>query len=788
MRHFHRTNLSGLACGISLGILVFSGCSPKEHETIVATIGPHAISLGEYEAQYLKTLGTREAGAATTPEERQKFLDLLVKYRLKLAGAYGEGLDKKPEVVNEIDAYKGSLASSYLTEREVVAPGMRTLFARRNEEIRASHILISLGLESTPAESAAAYQKAYEFIAQIKAGRDFGQIAAESSADPSAKENRGDIYFFTAGQLVTPFEDAVFKMNPGTVTPDPVRTQFGLHVIKVTARQPSPGEVHASHIMIRFTSQTPTPDDTMKAYARIRAIQDSIHAGVDFADLAMRNSEDPGSGARGGDLGFFSRRRWVQPFDEVAMTLKAGDVSRIVRTIYGYHLIKCFEVRPRKTFEEARQELQPLYQQLRFQEDNARYLEGLKRQVGYFRHDEVTAKLLASLDSTKTTRDSAWWRGVTPALGGTPLFTLRGGGISVDSVIAMIRLRPDLGGISLQRTSFSSALDKIGEQLVFSAKADLLQKDVPEFASLLKEYREGILLYQVEQDNIWNRVTMGDSLLKIYFNANRDKFTWPDRVSFTQVASQRDTLARAVASMLAGGMPLDRLTRNDSTRMAAPSTYRVTFARGSSVLDKSTQKILAGMAAELKRDRAVRLTVVAHPDTLKPGERNLRVAEARVEATRVLLVKRLGVDPSSLSFLTLPEAPPAAADTSVDARTRRESLDFGLTGREPLISGKPETLVLAPSADERARRADSLSIGNWSAPFLSNGTQMIVRLNGREKARQKTFEEAAAELSSAYQEHESKRLESEWLTRLRKEYPVVENRAALKNAFAPDTK
>jgi outer membrane protein OmpA-like peptidoglycan-associated protein len=292
----------------------------------------------------------------------------------------------------------------------------------------------------------------------------------------------------------------------------------------------------------------------------------------------------------------------------------------------------------------------------------------------------------------------------------------------------------------------------------------------------------------VEQDNIWNRVTMGDSVLKIYFNANRDKFTWPDRVHFTQIASQRDTLIRAVASMVAGGTPVERVAANDSIRMAAPSTHRATFKTGSSLLDKSSEKVLTAIAAEMKRDRGLRLTVVAHADTLKSKEKNLRLAAARVEATRALLVKKLKVDPSTISFLTLPDSPPAGADTSVDARTRRESIDFGLTGREPLITAKPETLVLAPSADERARRADSLSIGDWSAPFLYNGTFMIVHLNGREKPRQKTFEEAAAELSSAYQEHESKRLESEWLARLRKDFPVVENRAALKNAFAPEQK
>jgi peptidyl-prolyl cis-trans isomerase SurA len=785
MRHFQRTYLSGLAGLFALGALFFAGCSPKEQEIIVATVGPHAVSLGEYEGQYLKTLGSREAGAATTTEDRQRFLDLLVKYRLKLAGAYSEGLDRRPEVMSEIDAYKGSLASSYLTEREVVAPGLRKLYARRSEEIRASHILLSLSPAPSAAESAASYQRAYDLIAQIKAGRDFGQIAYESSVDPSAKENRGDIYFFTAGQLIAPFEDAVYTMTPGTFTPDPVRTQFGLHIIKVTARQPAPGEVHASHIMIRFTSQSPTPDDTLKAYARIRSIEDSIRAGVDFGELARRNSDDPGSAPRGGDLGFFSRRRWVQPFDEVAMTLTAGQVSRIVRTIYGYHLIKCFEVRPRKNFEESRAELQPLYQQLRFSDENAKFLASLKTQVGFVRHEDVVVRFLSSLDSTRSTRDSAWWSGVTPALGRTAIFSLRGAGVSVDSLIAMIRFRPDLAGIPLQRASVLSALDKIGDQIVFSAKADLLQKDVPEFAALLREYKEGILLYQVEQDNIWNRVTISDSVLKIYFNAHRDRFTWPDRVNFTQVGASRDSLLRIVASRIAAGASPDHVAYEDSLRMAAPATHRAFFSPASARLPQASRKALAALASDMKADRALRMTIVARPDTMTSKEKNARLAAARLGSARAYLTKELKLDPATISTISIPTA---TADTAADARIWTRTLDFSVSGREPLVAGKPETLVLAPPADERARRADSLATGAWSAPFPYNGGMLIVRLNAREKARQKTFEEAGAELSSAYQESESKRLESDWLTRLRKDFPVVENRTALQNAFAPPAK
>jgi hypothetical protein len=82
-------------------------------------------------------------------------------------------------------------------------------------------------------------------------------------------------------------------------------------------------------------------------------------------------------------------------------------------------------------------------------------------------------------------------------------------------------------------------------------------------------------------------------------------------------------------------------------------------------------------------------------------------------------------------------------------------------------------------------KADSLQVGTFSSPFNYRGNYTIVRLNKREPARRKTFAEAGTEVSSAFQEYESKRLEKEWLDGLRQRYPVVEYKEALKNAFAP---
>jgi len=670
------------------GALLCAACSSVQQETIVATVGRDPIKLSEYEQQYIKTLGTREAGAATSQEDREKFLDLVIKYRLKLAGAYGEGLDRRPEVQSEISSYKGSLAQTYLTEREVVNPGVRLLYARQNEEIRASHILLTLSPTASPADSAAAYTKAYEIIAAARGGADFGRLAVENSQDPSVKLNKGDLYYFTAGQLVTPFEDAAFGMKVGEISSRPVRTQYGLHIIKIVDRKPAPGEVHAGHIMIRFQSQTPTPQDTAAAYAKIKALKDSLAMGVNFEDLARRHSEDPGSAGRGGDLGYFSRRRWVQPFDEVAMDLKPGQVSGIVRTPYGYHLIKCYDVRTRKTFEAAKAELQPVYQQLRYQEDYAKFMERLRAEVGYTLSDPTLVRFIDALDSTGTTRDSAWWKGIPASLGAAPLFTIGGKAVSVDSAVRLINERQELAGTPLRAQNMRAAVDKIGEGLVFSAKADLLAARVPEFAALLAEYREGILLYQVEQEHVWNRIVMGDSVLKPYFAANRDKFTWPDRISITAVQAASDSLAGVMEREFRAGASVETVAARDSARMAAPTSHRTVFARNSAALDKATRNALAAFAREARADAALRFTVTIRPDTTVDKARRMKLAEARLETVRSYLVKTLSVPPPRVSTV-LAALPRPATPADRPAAGVADALVTEIAGRTSWFAARP---------------------------------------------------------------------------------------------------
>lgn len=780
-----RKHLMHILSAVVTVALFVTGCSPKQHELVVAKVGDAPVTMKEYEDLYIKSNGSRETSASSTLEEREKFLDLVTKFKLKLADAYSQGLNTRPELQDEINQYKSSLASSFLTERELTAPGTKQMYERRRNEYRASHILLALNTATTHNDTLAVYAKADSIIAQLRAGASFETLAVHYSQDPSAAQNHGDLYYFTAGQMVPPFEDAVFSMKKGEITQKPVLTQFGLHIIKVVDVKPARGEIHASHIMIRFDRPDPSPVDTLAAYLKIKAIQDSLKMGMDFAELARRNSGDPGSAPKGGDLGTFTRRRWIQSFDEVVQTLKPGEVSDIVRTVYGYHIIKCLEEHPPKTFEEAKKEVQQLYQQTRYQDDYKAYFAKLQKQTQYALHEAVLRQFIAACDTNKTTRDSAWWSGIPQSIRTSAIITFGTRPVSVDSVITLINGRPEFNNTPLRDQGIRNMVEKIAESLVFSTRAETLEKDSPEFAAIMKEYTDGILLYQIEQDRVWNKVAVNDSVLKVYFNNNREKFVYPDRVDFTEVRAADDSAAQWIYSQARSGKKLEEIAAADSARMATTSNFQLEFKSGSAATSATITKKLASITQQLKADPALRLQVVTRPDTSARKSENLKIADQRIGAIRAYF-KKQGIADARIVAQTQGYNKTTQVKSQPEAGEFNNRVTIDIVGRRAMVVGRPETSILPITTDERTAKVDSLQPGEVSAPFRSKFGISIVRLNKRDPARQKTFEEAGTEVSGSFQEYESKRLENDWISGLRKRFPVVEYKETLKEAFAPE--
>jgi len=652
-------------------LLLEVGCSPKSSDILVLQVGPQKINLDEYESFYTRNSPGWETAQKSTLAEREHFLDLLTNYELKLQDAYDRHLNGDSDIVDELRDYRRSLAKSYLIDKDITTPGIRELYRRKTEEIRAQHILLRLAPDAKPEDTLNAYNKAVNIIHQAMSGTSFDSLALHNSEDPSVKQNLGDVYYFTGGEMATQFEDATYAMRKGEITAKPIRSPFGYHIIKITDREPSRGSVKISHIMMRFHSPTPDSSEQAGALLRIKGAQDSLKKGWDFHKLASKLSEDVGSVGQQGSLGWFERRHFVQPFDEAAFKLRAGEVSPIVRTPFGYHLLYCDSTKPLPAFNDPQmqEELKKTYQQVRFQDDYNAYIAGLKKKYNYTINIGVFNNFLGYLDSTKTTDDSAWSANVPDDVRRQPILLTDRHSMTLDTALALFSTEQEYKATPLKRTNLTERLNQMAEPMLIDLNSAGLEDRDPRFRELMKEYAEGIILYKAEQAEVWGKTSVSDSVLHQFFAAHPDSFMMPAMINISVLVFDSDTLAYTMY------------------------------------------------------------------DSLKHG----------IDFTS--LVGQYREDPSSKT-------------------------EDGSRGLQPV------------STDDLTKHADSLGVGEIAEPVaLESGSYAIVKVIAKEPARSKTFEEAGAEVSNAYQEWASKNLEDEWISRIKERYPVVQYKEALKDAF-----
>ncbi len=529
----------------------FNGCSSGAENVIVAEVGASKVSLADYEAFYMKNSGNLEAAQKSSLDEREHFLDLLTNYKLKLQDAYDRNLLNDSDIQHELKDYRASLASSFLLEKELTEPGVRQLYDRRKINIRAQHILISVPQGSSPADTLKAYEKAMDIIRQAKTVP-FDSLVARYSEDPSAKENHGDLYYFTGGVMVKAFEDAAYALKKGEISPVPSRSSFGYHIIKVLNIEPA-RSIKVRHIMARFQSTTPDSADTAKALGRIRAAQDSLKKGWDFSKLAIKFSEDAGSAPQGGELQWFDRRHYIEPFENAAFALKIGEVSGIVRTPFGYHIIKLDSAQGIPPYDVVHDQLKAMYQKNRYTEDFAVYIQGLKKEFGYTFNENTFTAFVAQLDSAKTTDDSAWDASVTPDVRKMEIMTINTIPITVDSVIGVLVNKSDYRDVSLRQAELRPKVERIAESFLVDTKSRGLESRNKDFATLMKEYTDGVVLYKAEQLEVWNKTTVTDSALKSFYEANREKFKFPEQVNINEIIFDSDTTALMIYDSLVHG-------------------------------------------------------------------------------------------------------------------------------------------------------------------------------------------------------------------------------------------
>lgn len=522
---------------VVLAICWLSGSAQKTKSTseVLFSVKGEPITTNEFLYIYKKNHPNKED---FSEQKIQEYLDLFINFKLKVKEARRRGLDTTTTFLKEYNSYKEELKKPYLPEGKIVDSLMRVTYERLQEEVKVSHILINCKTDALPTDTLAAWNKALELKKRAAAGEDFSSLAAQFSEEPNASVSKGDLGYFTAMQMVFPFEQASYSAKKGDIV-GPVRTRFGYHVLKVFDRKPSRGEVEVSHIMIR----TEPGQDAAKAKNLIFEIYDQLRGGVPWNDLVKQYSEDQSSKNNGGKLRPFGvlTMAAVPEFDRAAFALKnPGDVSDPIQTQYGWHIIKLERKIPLAPFEEMAASLKArVARDERVQISKQALMQKLKRDFSFNENQNVKTKIFASADTTLT---KGKWKNRPVFASTETIFSL--GSTRWYAFDFLLYVEKNQKATSQPPVKYMEQLynsfvdkkinEKLEEQIIASH---------PDFEMLLKEYFEGILLFDVMEKEVWKKANE-DSIGQVkYFAQHARKYAADERAKATiYTASSLDKL------------------------------------------------------------------------------------------------------------------------------------------------------------------------------------------------------------------------------------------------------
>ncbi|HET6556865.1 MAG TPA: peptidylprolyl isomerase [Prolixibacteraceae bacterium] len=516
--------MNKLFCLITLALLTFN-LSAQKKDKIVLSIGDLRVPKEEFTANYQKNnTNVLEAKDKKTPAE---YLDLYVNFKLKVLEAQKLGYDTAKAFVEELKGYRQELSRPYLTDVSFNDEMVQTAYYRTKNERQASHILILASPEASPADTLKAWNKIKDIREQIIKGADFNQMALEHSEDPSAKENKGMLGYFSAFQMVYPFENMTYKTPVGQVS-EIIRTRFGYHIIKVHDERPTRGEIKVAHIMKMFPQQA--SEETIANYkVKIDSIYQEVIKGGDFAELAKKHSDDRQSAAQGGEMNWFTSTTMVPSFAEAAFALeKDGDISPVIRTPYGWHIIRRIELRTTQPFEKMRPELESKIRQnpaISKYSDEA--FDKKLRAAYQLKIDENNAEKLAALLNDSISQQN--WPASAHALKDNVLFQFAKKSIKVSDYLTWLKEQNFTAEDKNSGQQVKAMLNNFINKELIAYEDSQLEKKHPDFARIIKEYHDGILLFNISKDKIWDVASTDTVRLQKYYDTTDKKYFFGER-------------------------------------------------------------------------------------------------------------------------------------------------------------------------------------------------------------------------------------------------------------------
>lgn len=561
----------------------------QNNDPLVMILGKDSIRLSEFKASFEKNNSLKK----TTEKELREYVDLFVNFRLKCAEARAMQLDTLPSLKRELNSYRTQAAAPYLTEKSVTEQLIDESIEHLHWDIRASHIMKKMPMSPTPEDTLKAYKEMMQMRNRILKGEKFADVAYAESDDPSARPqyrdgkmirsgNRGDLGYFTAFQMIYEFEKGAYNTPMGKVSL-PIRSSFGYHLIYVQDRRPAISRWKASQILITYPENATAKDSAATRQAAQQAYQD-IQNGMSFEDAVAKYCTDEGLTLNKGEMDPFGSGRFEGDFMAPLFDTKAGEITRPFETRYGWHIVKVID---KEAFEES---------------PNLRG--DIKTKVNRDSRSNLGPEVLVS----RLKKEYHFAEAVTKGKKANPVQDF----YSIDSV-SLFRGEWDKNDFTSDRLMFSFADRKITQKdfaayieknqfagmkpvsvkevinyvyplfvqrTILDYEDSQLENKYPEFRNLMREYSDGILLYELSERKVWGRSETDSTGLANYYESVKENYLYPVRAEATYYTLDNDKAYKLFCKMMDKGFSMESINQKFVQKNWIISVHQERYIQG----------------------------------------------------------------------------------------------------------------------------------------------------------------------------------------------------------------
>ena len=517
--------------------------------------GQTLVKYGKYNIsreEFISAFRKNNLKSRPTAKSYREYLDLYIRYRLKVQAALDLKLDTLPGQVSELQNFKSQIADQYTNDESSLNSMAEEAFLRSQHDIRISYLFVACPKNTIPADTLKAWQKIHEASNALKANKDFGETALLYSSDPFVKNNLGDIGFITVFDLPYAMESVAYHTPVGKYSPV-FRTDGGYMILKNTAERKGAGRIHVAQILLIFPYQ---PKETDKAETKRRAdsIYHAIQAGAAFGELARRFSGDNLSYQLGGVIPEFGIGKYESGFEEAAFGLKKdGDVSLPFESDFGYHIVKRISRIPvpavanKKVLDALKEKVK---MDPRIAVSRKQMLQIILKQTKYKEIFPPGERLWDYTDSMLHNKKPSAFAGLDRS---TPLFQI---GDKIYLAGDWINYRKNLNSVPtmINNRTNTNLLDQYRQTIAFEYYRNHLGTYNKQFAAQVNEFRDGNLLFEIMQKQVWDKASADSAGLKKYFEARKKNYRWnPGAEAIVFNAGNRSN-AEKLKKLLEGNM------------------------------------------------------------------------------------------------------------------------------------------------------------------------------------------------------------------------------------------